>query len=84
MLASIVVVLTGCTGLGGVTMPPVPESPALPAAWQAPVAHSGSVSELSAWWAQVGDDTLPELIALAQAASPSLSAAQAQLERARA
>ncbi|MFZ9627706.1 MAG: TolC family protein, partial [Burkholderiaceae bacterium] len=64
--------------------PPAPERTALPAAWQAPVAHGGSITELSAWWAKVGDDTLPELVALAQAASPSLSAAQARLERARA
>ena len=84
LLAGVAVTLTGCAGLGPVAAPPAPERPAPPAAWQAPVAHGGSVSELSAWWAQVGDDTLPELIALAQAASPSLSAAQAQLERARA
>ena len=39
---------------------------------------------MSAWWAQAGDATLPELIAFAQTASPSLAAAKARLERARA
>jgi NodT family efflux transporter outer membrane factor (OMF) lipoprotein len=83
LLASVVVTLAGCAGSGPVTAPPAPERPALPAAWQAPIAHGGSVTELSAWWALVGDDTLPEFVALAQAASPSLSAARARLERAR-
>ncbi len=84
LLASVAFALTGCAGSGRVTVVPGREPPALPTAWQAPIAHGGSVTELSAWWAQVGDDTLPELIALAQAASPSLSAAQTRLERARA
>ena len=58
----------------------------LPAAtqWHAPLPHGGRVSDLSDWWTQFNDPTLPPLIAAAQAASPTLATAQARIERARA
>jgi outer membrane protein, multidrug efflux system len=68
---------------------PAPATPTLLAAdaWQAPLPalpHGGSTPELARWWQQFDDPLLPELVAAAQAASPSLAAARARIERARA
>lgn len=84
LVAGFAAVVSGCAGWQPVAPPALPSTAPLPLQWQAPLAHSGSVSQLSAWWAQLGDDTLLELVELAQAASPSLSSAAARLERARA
>jgi len=80
-------------GLSGCAFAPAtPPSPATvsPAEWQAqlppaaPVAHGGSEEQLLQWWRGQGDPLLAELIAAAQAVSPTLSAATAQIANARA
>ena len=73
--------LSACASVPAVA----PDLPA-PAAtrWQAPLPHGGRISELSDWWSQFNDPTLPALIAAAQAASPTGAAARARIERARA
>lgn len=71
--------LAGCAG-----SPPAPATPEPPPQWQAPLPHQGSSAALSAWWRGQGDALLAELIAAAQAASPNLAAARAQIADARA
>ena len=45
--------------------------------------HQGSVQALNAWWSSLGDPLLVELINNAQAASPSISAANTRITQAR-
>jgi multidrug efflux system outer membrane protein len=45
--------------------------------------HQGSVKALSDWWQSLGDPLLVELIASAQAASPSVTAAASRIAQAR-
>jgi NodT family efflux transporter outer membrane factor (OMF) lipoprotein len=45
--------------------------------------HQGSVAALANWWQSLGDPLLVELIASAQAASPSVSAAASRIAQAR-
>ena len=45
--------------------------------------HQGSVKALSNWWQSLGDPLLAELIASAQAASPSVAAATSRIAQAR-
>lgn len=59
-------------------------SPAAPAAWSAPRPHGGAVGSLDAWWAQFDDPLLAKLVAMAEADSPSLAKAWANIEKARA
>ncbi len=76
------VLLTGCA-----SAPPAPmavPTVALAAAWQAPSPHGGTTTELARWWSQWGDPVLSDLQHAAQGASPSLSAARARIQRARA
>lgn len=81
--------------LAGCAMAPVapPAAPVIPEQWQAPLpterttaalAHQGSVSQLSEWWARLDDPVLLELIMAAEAASPSLATARANIAQARA
>lgn len=72
--------------LAGCAMPRPPQAPppVAPAHWQAPLPHEGTVAGLAAWWRQLGDPLLTDLIEAAQAASPSVSAARARIEQARA
>ena len=65
----------------------------VPAQWQAPLPagattaalpHQGSVSQLSAWWAQQNDPLLLSLIMAGETASPSLATARANILEARA
>jgi multidrug efflux system outer membrane protein len=72
--------LSACSSL----MPPTQVDAAAPAAWHAPLPHQGSVGTLTQWWQQQGDPVLVELIAAAQAVSPSVSQALARVEAARA
>ena len=73
-------VLTACATQG-----PAPlETPAMPAQWQAPLPHNGSVTDLTTWWQRQGDPLLVRLIAQAQAASPSLATARSRMVQARA
>ena len=74
--------LAGCA-----STPPAPSSVpavALAAAWQAPLPHGGATAELARWWTQFDDPVLTDLQQAAQKASPSLSAARARIQRARA
>ncbi len=54
---------------------PLPQTSQLP--------HQGSVTALSNWWQSLGDPLLVELIASAQAASPSVTAAASRIAQAR-
>jgi outer membrane protein, multidrug efflux system len=80
--------LGGCASLGGASIPSaLPEPSGLPAQWHhAPPAEPRSAPALPvmAGWAQIDEPLLPELIAAAEQASPSLAAAAARIERARA
>ena len=72
--------------LGACALAPPPanvEAP-LPPQWQAPLAHNGSVADLSQWWAGHGDALLVELVESSQAASPTIAAAGARIAAARA
>jgi len=67
--------------------PPAPTTvPAVPlaAAWQAALPHGGATAALARWWTQFNDPVLTDLQQAAQQASPSLSAARARIQRARA
>ena len=55
----------------------------LPAAAKADLPHQGSVAALSNWWQSLGDPLLVELIASAQAASPTVTAAASRIAQAR-
>ena len=56
-----------------------------PPQWYAPLPHGGSAAQLADWWRQPGSDSaLAELIDAALQDSPTLAAAQARVEAARA
>ncbi len=65
-------------------MPPTHVEPVVPAQWHAPLPHQGTVGSLTQWWQQQGDPLLVELIAAAQAVSPTIAQALARVEAARA
>ena len=75
--------LGACAGL-----PPQPTATAsatpAPSQWQAPLPHNGQLTDLTGWWQQFDDPLLPQLIAAAQAVSPTLATAQARIAQARA
>ena len=50
---------------------------------KADLPHQGSVTALANWWQSLGDTLLVELIASAQAASPSVTAAASRIAQAR-
>lgn len=56
----------------------------VPAQWQVPLPHDGKVADLRQWWTQFDDPLLNELIAAAEANSPSVAAARSRLYQARA
>lgn len=60
-------------------LPPQVSSAGLP---QKP--HKGTLSDLTQWWQQQGDPLLVELIAAAQAISPSVATARSRIEQSRA
>ncbi|GIZ53810.1 efflux transporter outer membrane subunit [Noviherbaspirillum aridicola] len=74
VLACLAGMMAACAGL---TAPPPQQ--AVPAQWQAPLPHNGSVSDLSRWWEQQGDPILVQLIAAAQEASPTIAAARSRM-----
>jgi NodT family efflux transporter outer membrane factor (OMF) lipoprotein len=65
-------------------MPPTQVSMDAPTQWHAPLPHQGSLGSLTQWWQQQGDPVLVDLIAAAQAVSPSVSQALARVEASRA
>ncbi|MEO6319265.1 MAG: efflux transporter outer membrane subunit [Polaromonas sp.] len=74
---------------GAVTAP-------VPAQWSAPLPpqasnaeppekpHHGNLTDLTQWWRQQGDPLLVELIAAAQAVSPTVATARSRIEQSRA
>jgi NodT family efflux transporter outer membrane factor (OMF) lipoprotein len=81
--------LAGCAGLPAVPRTAEPATPpAAPAAWQAPAPAptpaAAAPVPASAWWTGFGDPLLPAVVEAAQAASPTVSAAAARIEQARA
>ncbi len=76
----LVSLLSACAGF----MPPTQVDSAVAPAWQAPLPHGGTVSDLTQWWQQQGDPLLVELITAAQTVSPSVSQSLAHIEAARA
>ena len=56
----------------------------VPAQWQVPLPHDGKLADLRLWWTQFDDPLLSELIAAAEANSPSVAAARSRLYQARA
>jgi len=75
--------LLSCVALlGGCAQKPLapPPAPDMPTQWYAPpLAHQGSTEDLAHWWARLGDPVLSDWIARAQASSPSVAAANAQV-----
>ena len=64
-------------------LPSQPETP-LPERWQAVLPHGGDVQALADWWRRFDDPLLPDLVAQAQASSPTLAQAAARIGQARA
>jgi outer membrane protein, multidrug efflux system len=91
-----VALLAGCAA----GRPPANVSAPVPASWQAPspqpsaaeaaeagaapLPHNGRLTDLTGWWEQQGDPLLVELIASAQAVSPTIATARSRIEQARA
>lgn len=80
MIAALPLALGACA----LTPPPARVEAPLPPAWQAPLPHNGSLTDLSQWWRQQGDALLVQLIEAAQAASPSIATAQSRIAQSRA
>jgi NodT family efflux transporter outer membrane factor (OMF) lipoprotein len=79
MALAVALALGGCALSG----PPAAVDPAGPAQWHAPLPHGGTVDGLSGWWRSQGDPLLADLVAAAQAASPTVAAARSRLAQAR-
>ena len=83
LLASAALWLAACSTPGL----PAHSPAALPERWQAPLptlAHGGSAQALAQWWGGFDDPLLGELVAQAQASSPTLGQALARIGQARA
>lgn len=81
VVAASAAVLSACS----VTKPPADVSVDLPSTWYAPpLAHQGSTEQLTAWWSRFDDPVLTDWVTRAQAQSPSVASARAQVFAARA
>ena len=89
LLAAVSALAGGCA----LQTPPRDVSAAVPPQWFAPypsadapgtLPHNGRLTDLTQWWDQQGDPLLVELIASAQAVSPSVASARSRIEQARA
>jgi len=78
--ASLALALGGCAIGPTYQAPP----PAAAATWHAPRPHEGQAGLLQDWWAQFHDAALTQFIAWAEAGSPTLTQAWANIEKARA
>ena len=76
--------LSSCAAVGPNYQAPAAEQLTVPPQWQATLPHAGSTDKLVAWWAQLQDATLSHLLESAQANSPSLQQAAANIASARA
>ena len=79
---SVALAATGCASLTPNAVTSV--GAVAPASWQAPAPHQGSTTDLTQWWSRLDDPLLSRLIAAAQEASPSVSAAKSRIEQSRA
>nr|WP_237719796.1 efflux transporter outer membrane subunit [Herbaspirillum sp. CF444] len=72
--------------MAGCSMQPPYQAPAMPIAstWHAERPHGGSTQALVNWWASFDDPAVAELIGIAEANSPDLAKAIAQIKIARA
>jgi outer membrane protein, multidrug efflux system len=52
--------------------------------WQAPLPQAGQIADLARWWEQFNDPVLTRLITSAQSVSPTVAAASARIQQARA
>lgn len=73
--------LAACAAVGPDHQAPTPE---LPAQWSSPLPHGGSVQGLADWWQRFDDPVLARLQQAAEADSPTLATAWANVELARA
>ena len=89
LLAAVSLLAGGCA----LHAPPREVSAATQSQWFAPpppvdapgaLPHNGRLTDLTQWWVQQGDPLLVELIASAQAVSPSVASARSRIEQARA
>ena len=62
--------------------PPATVAMPAPPQWYAPLPHGGSLASLSQWWQQQHDPLLVELLETAQAVSPSIVTARANIAQA--
>ena len=78
--------LAGALILAGCAAPPAPPAVSAPAPlqWQATLPHQGSLTDLGQWWQQQGDPLLAEVVAAAQAVSPTVASSRSRIEQARA
>ena len=80
MALAAALILVGCATLPA---PPAVSAP-VPPQWQAALPHQGSLSSLGQWWQLQGDPLLAELVAAAQAVSPTVASSRSRIEQARA
>jgi len=78
---SLAVFLGGCAVVGPDYRAP---QPPLGPTWQAAVPHGGRTDRLADWWAAFDDPTVSRLVQMAEADSPSLATAAANIASARA
>ena len=78
--AAAVVALSGCANM----KPVIPPKDVSPAHWSAPLPATDRTAELEHWWESQGEPELASLIEDAQRVSPSIAAAQARIEQAKA
>lgn len=76
--------LGGCATSHRPDAAPISLSTAIAAQWDAPLPHSGSLADLSRWWASFDDPLLLRLIETAQQTSATLAHASARIAEARA
>lgn len=74
--------LAGCASQT-TSSPSIAATATVPAQWQAPLPHGGSVSDLNQWWQSLGDPVLMQLITAAQEVSPTTAAAKSRIVQAR-
>ena len=72
--------VTGCSVFPQYVKPEIKT----PETWQAKLPHDGKLAELQNWWSQFNDPVLNQLIDAAQADSPTLDIALANIKTARA
>ena len=83
LFAAAALALAGCAATPPQPAPPLAQ--VAPAQWVAPLPHGGSAAQLADWWRQPGvDAALADLVEAALADAPTVAAAQARVDAARA